>query len=301
MKKTFRILALDFGLSNLDAVLLESNQENIKILAQQQIINNSSRSNQQPETNFAVLEKLLHQYKSFDAKPIDAIATTGGRHKELPKTIAGISVQAVSEAVAIGRGGLHLANLKQALVVSAGTGTAMIASNTNTKSFLHQSGSAVGGGTLLGLARLLLGTTDVEELGALAARGNAANIDSTLQDAIGGGIGHLPANATAVNFGLVAKLNPGEPLTSKDFAAEDLAAALVTLVAQVIGVIALNTAQSSHQENIVVIGRLLQMPTMRQRLEDVWDFYGVSAKPIVPKNAALATALGAGLAVLTES
>ncbi|MER3445093.1 MAG: hypothetical protein C4333_13640, partial [Meiothermus sp.] len=180
--------------------------------------------------------------------------------------------------------------LVRALVVSAGTGTAMIAARDG--SFEHVTGSAMGGGTLLGLGRLLLGTADPLEIARLAKAGDPGGVDSTLADAIGGGIGHLhlPASATAVNFGRVAT---SDRLPSR----EDLAAGLFTVVGQVIGVIALNAAKAYGLERIVVVGHLPDLEPLQEALERVWQFYLVEPRPLIPPYSGWATALGAALSV----
>ncbi|MCC6166844.1 MAG: hypothetical protein IT329_06405 [Caldilineaceae bacterium] len=86
--------------------------------------------------------------------------------------------------------------------MSAGSGTAMVAADG--ASFRHVTGTGVGGGTLLGLGRLLLETTRPQEIDRLAAQGDAAAVDLGLQDVVTGPIGSLPSDATAVNFGRVA-------------------------------------------------------------------------------------------------
>jgi type II pantothenate kinase len=194
----------------------------------------------------------------------------------------------VAEVQAIGCGGRAL--LAQAgdqgdaplLVVSAGSGTAIVAGRGDE--YAHVTGSAVGGGTLLGLARLLLGTADPQAIDALALQGDPNGVDLSLADVITGPIGQLPADATAVNFGRLAR---------QDIAAgrADLAAALVTLVGQVIGVIAINAAHAQQIERIVVVGRLATLPSMRQALARVGGFYGV--RFMLPPDAGYATALGA--------
>jgi type II pantothenate kinase len=67
-------------------------------------------------------------------------------------------------------------------VVSAGSGTAIVAGRGDQ--YAHITGSAVGGGTLLGLARLLLGTADPQEIDGLALQGDPNGVDLSLADVI---------------------------------------------------------------------------------------------------------------------
>jgi type II pantothenate kinase len=268
------ILGLDFGLTNLDAVLVENGQ-----------LLHGWRQDTQGAASLATLEQIITE-NNIDLKSLTCIGTTGGRHKDLPSSYQNIPIHKIGEAQAVGRGGLQMARLQEALVVSAGTGTSMIAARGS--SFQHVTGSAVGGGTLLGLAKLLLGTSNPISIAALATKGNPAGVDSTLQDVLGGGIGHLPSDATAVNLGrLVALKQPAKP--------EDMAAGLVTLVSQVIAVIALNAATAQKLERIVIVGHLVDLEPIRAAIARVWGFYGVEQPAIIPKSRGFATALGAAL------
>lgn len=304
-------LGIDFGLTNTDAVLVEDGR-----MVRQWTLHHAGP---------ARLEVLEHALAAggLEAAQLSAIATTGGLHRTLPDRFGGVPVHKVGEAEAIGRGGLALAGmaaprelepraatpreleprtatprtepptatpreLVRALVVSAGTGTAMIAARDG--SFEHVTGSAVGGGTLLGLGRLLLGTADPLEIARLAKAGDSGGVDSTLADAIGGGIGHLPASATAVNFGRVAT-------SDRPPSREDLAAGLFTIVGQVIGVIALNAAKAHGLERIVIVGHLPDLEPLQEALERVWQFYLIEPRPLIPPYSGWATALGAALSV----
>jgi type II pantothenate kinase len=268
------ILGLDFGLTNLDAVLVENGQ-----------ILQGWRQDTRGIASLEILEQVTAAH-NIDLKSLKCIGTTGGRHKDLALSFQGVPIFKIGEAQAVGHGGLQMAQLEEALVVSAGTGTSMIAARGS--SFTHVTGSAVGGGTLLGLAKLLLGTVSPFEIAELAAKGNPAGVDSTLQDVLGSGIGHLPSDATAVNLGRVVSLE--QPATR-----EDMAAGLVTLVSQVIAVIALNASSHQKLERIVIVGHLVDLEPIRAAIQRVWGFYGVKLPPIIPESRGFATALGAAL------
>lgn len=267
-----RKLGVDFGLSNIDAVLVEGQA----ILAHQVI-----------KAGPACTEALAAVLKNLGVRPAElgSIASTGGLSRHLPDTFEGIPLQKIGEAQAVGRGALRLAGLAEALVVSAGTGTAMIVARGSEAQ--HFTGSAVGGGTLLGLSRLLLGTADPLEIARLAEKGNPSGVDTTLLEVIGGGIGHLPPEATAVNLG---RLVDG-PQPSR----EDLAAGLVTLVGQVIATIAINAARAAGLKQIVIVGHLPDLKPIRRALERVWYFYQLEPRPLIPSLSGWATAYGAAL------
>ena len=218
-----------------------------------------------------------------------SIAVTGGRSRSLPERWREVPLVKVPEPEAIGRGGLALAGVQRALVVSCGTGTAMVLADSDASDYRHVSGTAVGGGTLIGLAHALLAERDPARLAELAADGHASGVDTTLGEVLGGGVGNLPPEATAVNFGRLADL--AEPPS-----ANDVAAGLMTMVAQVIALIAINSARAEGLERVVAIGRLPQWPLVRRTFEAVARLYG--APPfVVPARGGEATALGAVLAV----
>jgi type II pantothenate kinase len=226
----------------------------------------------------------------IDLNNLDRLAVTGGRHKLLPLHLGRTAVIPVNEVQAIGRGGQAILGLgpeqrsEATMVVSAGSGTALIKAQGD--SFAHVSGTGVGGGTMLGLARLLLGTLDPIEIGELALAGDRNGADLSLADVITGPIGSLPADATAVNFGRL-----GRRSFEDDVSRADLAAALVNLVAQTIGLITVNASIAHGCERIVVIGHMLDMDYFRHVLGLVGKYYATSM--ILPQAPGCATALGA--------
>src|SRR6266545_1880156 len=267
--------AIDFGISNIDAVAR---------------VDGALRHWTQPTDHIPTPElvRAVLAGVGVELASLRRLAVTGGRHHALPDRIGDCDVVGVGEVQAIGRGGQVLVELAgddpavPALVVSAGSGTAVVAARGDQ--YAHITGSGVGGGTLLGLGRLLLQTADPRAIDALALQGNPNGADLSLADVISGPIGRLPADATAVNFGRLAR---------QDLAVrrEDLAAALVTLVGQVIAVTTINAARAQQLDRVVVIGHLTDMASVRRVLEQVGDYYGM--RLTLPPDAGYATALGA--------
>ncbi|MBU6366345.1 MAG: Fumble domain-containing protein [Gemmatimonadetes bacterium] len=214
------------------------------------------------------------------------VAVTGGNRTRLPAAIGACTMHQVHEVQAIGRGGLALAGVDAALVTSAGSGTAVVAATRAGSR--HVTGTGVGGGTLVGLSRLLAGTADAPTIDALAQAGRDAAVNLTLEEVLGGAIGPLPPDTTAVNFGRVAR-RPVEATPA------DMAAALVNMVGQVIAVIAINAARAERLETIVVVGHLTDLVSVRRTLQRVGEFYG--APITTPGDGGAATALGALLLV----
>lgn len=275
VEQTQSSAAIDFGISNTDAIAC--------VAGELRYWTRPTAGQPDPDLVRAILAK-----GGVELSSLRRLAVTGGRHRLLPDQIGDCAVVRVGEVEAIGRGGQALSELPKedsaapVLVVSAGSGTAVVEARGDR--YTHVTGTGVGGGTLLGLSRLLLRTTDPREIDALAQRGDPNGADLSLADVVSGPIGQLPADATAVNFGRLAR---------HDLAVsrEDLAAALVTLVGQVIGLIAINAARAQQVERIVVTGHLIDMPSVRDALKQVGDIYG--ARITLPPNAGYGTALGA--------
>jgi type II pantothenate kinase len=267
--------AIDFGITNIDAVAE---------------VNGSLRRWTRPALSApdpALVRSVLAN-GGVDIESVRQLAVTGGQHRELPALINHMAVRGVNEIPAIGRGGLALAEMigeaarEPWMVVSAGSGTAAVFAHGDQ--YAHITGSAVGGGTLLGLSRLILKTVDPLEIDALAQSGDPNGVDLALSDVIQGPIGRLPPDATAVNFGRLARQD-------LDASRADLAAALVTLVGQVIAVTAINAARAQKTERVIFIGHLTDMLSIRHAIARVGEFYGLPLT--LPPDAGYATALGA--------
>ena len=268
--------AIDYGISNTDVITVVDGR-----------VRTAKQSTHGEPSPVQVIDLLARC--GTDLSVVDLIATTGGRHRLLPETIEGVPIVPVGELEAIARGGQALAGLDDSallaeplLVVSAGSGTAYMAARGHA--YAHVIGSGVGGGTMLGLGRLLLGTADPRMIDKLALGGDPNGVDLALSDVVMGPIGSLPPDTTAVNFGRMARA-AGAP----DHA--DLAAGIVTLVGQVVGTLAVTAARGEKLPRAVFTGHLTDMASMRMAIERVSHFFGMPLD--MPENAGYATAAGA--------
>jgi type II pantothenate kinase len=262
-----KLIAIDIGMTNIDLVV-----EDVQGLRMHMLVNQYEKAEDQVRGALEVVEA--------DLSPGMILGVSGGRYRDLPDELDGFRIQKVDEMQALGLGGLALADAESGLVVSAGTGTAMVAARGEWVS--HVTGSAVGGGTLLGLSKLILGTVDVVEVNRLALSGDAAAVDVMLNEAVGGEIGRLPGDANAVNLGKLVR--------DVDFTREDLAAGLVRLAAQVIAVIAINAADAEELDEIVMIGHLMDLESVQREVRLVGEFYDRDFT--IPENPGFGTAMG---------
>lgn len=223
----------------------------------------------------------------FDGKKIlktwsvEKVKFTKNWLKQLAGNTPVASTREKNELECLGKGGLWLSKLKSAVVVSCGTGTAVVWARKSQQT-IHLGGTGVGGGTIQGLGKLLLKTKRVEEVFKLAKKGDKTKVDLTVGDILGQGIGLLPPEATAANFG---KINS----TKK----EDLAQSLVGMTAETIGLISCLAAKQTKEKKIVFVGRVSTNKLMQKYLSQVCTLFKLS--PVFPPRAEYATALGAAI------
>jgi len=239
-------------------------------------------------TSIGLLGKLV-MMMGCSLKDIDVIAMAGGRSRQLPDNILGLRVVKVDEITAAGIGGVVLTGLDEALVVSMGTGTALIEVRENGRKIRHVGGTGVGGGTLLGLSKKILGISSVSVLIEMAEKGDSRRVDLTVGDIVGGGIGILSPDMTASNLGKVGD-------TSSQ---EDLAAGIVNLVGEVISSVSyLAASKLGLEDKIVLVGRVATLPPVLKSIQRVLSCF--NAKAVVPELPEYAVAVGAAYRVLTE-
>jgi type II pantothenate kinase len=137
------------------------------------------------------------------------------------------------------------------LLVSVGTGTsAMLVEGDRVT---RVGGTPLGGGTVLGLGRQLLGTARFEEICALADRGDRGSVDLLIADVYPEGGFLLPPEASASYFAKLARLPAGQHP-----APADLAAALLGFVGESIALLACTHAGVQQVAPIVFGGSTLR-------------------------------------------
>lgn len=216
-------------------------------------------------------------------RPERVIATGGGAARladllERP-------VRTVPEFAAWARGAPLLAARQQLdlpghyLLVSLGTGTSVL--SLDRGKVTRVGGSALGGGTLLGLGRLLLGVETFEKICALAEQGDRRKVDLLVGDIYPSGDVPLPRDLNAASF---AKLDSRAP--------SDVAHALMGMLGENIALICGTLARSVGAQAVVYCGStLLHNPELREILRWVTAAYG--AQPHFLDEGAFCGALGA--------
>jgi len=226
----------------------------------------------------------LGKFLEVNNIPLDKIrliATTGVGSGAILENLFGIPVIKIDEFSAIGTAGKFLTGLKKTVVISMGTGTAIVI--VHNKSIRHWGGSGVGGGTLMGLAKKMLNISTIETLIEKASLGNLDNVDLSVGDIAGRNLVNLPATATASNFGKM----------SDKASDNDIAMAIINMVTQTIALLGISAARANNLSDIVLTGKLTGIPQVKKIVEMVADLY--KARFYIPDNAGYATAIGAAI------
>jgi len=215
---------------------------------------------------------------------IEKVMITGVGSSFVGNNIYGLDTIRVNEFMANGRGGLYLSGMKEAIIVSMGTGTAFVYANGETGEYTHLGGTGVGGGTLVGIADKLLGIRSAQHVAELALGGDINNIDLMISDITDTDIiPTLSNSATASNFGKVSEMATRE----------DIALGLVNMVFETIAMMAIFSARMKNIKDIVLIGNLSVLPQAEEIFDKLQKMFDVNI--IIPQNAAFGTVIGAAL------
>lgn len=246
--------AIDFGGTVTDLILRRAGRDDVLLALPTAV--------PEPAVAEELLARLLTSAGETPDSQIGVLAVTGGRSWQLPDRLGAARVVKVDEPTATAVGGLLEDAPTPAIVVSLGTGTGIVLADPPSPP-QRLVGSGIGGGTLLGLAKLLLGTTDVARIGELARHGDLSRCDLTVGDILGGGVGPVPAEATAAHFARVAREGSVVPRP------EDIAATLLNLIGQAVLRLAFEAARFHQARSIVLVGHVLDVPGFRDAIERI--------------------------------
>jgi len=211
------------------------------------------------------------------------IQITGVGSSFISNDLYGIPTQMVGEFEAIGRGGLYLSGLTEAIIVSMGTGTAIVKAESGGKN-IYLGGTGVGGGTLTGLSRMLVNVGSTDNIITLAENGDLKNIDLkigdiTKKDIIPGMHDYL----TVSNFGKLSDL------ATKS----DIALGIINMVFEAVGMMGIFAARQFSLNDIILTGNLTYIPQSGAIFENLNNMFGVSFQ--IPEYARFGTVIGAAL------
>jgi type II pantothenate kinase len=212
---------------------------------------------------------------------VEKIMVTGVGASYLEGGMYDIPTTRVDEFMAIGIGGLKLAELSDALIVSVGTGTALV--RAGTTGIRHLGGSGVGGGMLSGLCERFVGVHSFAGITDIAKDGSLSAIDLRLCDISRDKIGNLPPDTTVSNFG-----NLSDNAKSADFVL-----GFINMIFESVGMMAVFATLGSDVKDVVLIGALSGMEHAATVFENLAKIHPVRFH--IPKDAIFATAVGAAL------
>jgi type II pantothenate kinase len=217
---------------------------------------------------------------------IDKIMMTGVGSSYLNRGLYGLECVKVPEFKSIGLGGLYLSGKSNALCVSMGTGTALVHAKTGDV-MKYLGGTGVGGGTLMGLSKLLLSAEEIEHIEEMAEIGNLNNIDLKISDITGeNNLSELSRDLTAANFGNVSDLA----------AREDIAAGVLNMVLETVGMVSVFAARSCNVKDVILTGNLTHLEYCKTKFLQFNSMYEKEGiRFTIPKLARFGTVIGTAL------
>ena len=224
----------------------------------------------------------------LELKDICRVMVTGVGSSYIKKPIYGLECTHVSEFESVGLGGLYLSGLEKAIVVSMGTGTALVKA-VRGSDMVYLGGTGVGGGTLMGLSRRLMGLDNIDSIVELAEKGDLNNIDLRIKDITSKDIlPGMPVELTAANFGKISDL------ATKN----DLALGLINMIFESAAMLAVFASRGCGIPDIVLTGNMTNVPQCRAIFKSLNNMFKVNF--IIPERSQFATVIGSALTGLNE-
>lgn len=230
---------------------------------------------------YGAFGKYLHD-NDLQLEEVEHVMLTGVGAAYVKGDVYGVKTSRCDEFVADALGARYESHLDHAIVVSMGTGTSFVMCQGDE--FSHIGGIGIGGGTLQGLSRIMLNTSDIKQVSELAKQGNIKNINLLIGDISAQPLPGLPMEATASLFAHA----------KNDASREDIACGIITMVLQSIGSAAVLAAQGTGCRDMVLIGNLSLLPQSKEIFPALEKLYDVRFH--IPKYSQFCTAIGAALA-----
>ena len=275
------IIGIDVGGSTTKIVGLKDDGGKISLIEPQFV-----RANDPVTSTYGAFGKFTDE-NGLNIKDVDRVMMTGVGSSYVKHNLYGLDCKRVPEFDSIGRGGLYLSGLDEALVASMGTGTAIVhAKSDGTMSYLG--GTGVGGGTLVGLSKLLLKAGTMEHIEEYAAEGSLAMIDLRIKDITKSGAAkdNLADDLTAANFG-----NVSDVATKSD-----IALGIMNMVFETVAMVSIFAAERCGAKSIVLTGNLTRLAYCKQKFAEINTLYASrGVEFIIPERAQYATVIGTAL------
>ena len=202
-------------------------------------------------------------------------------------------IEFLPEFLATGLGGAYLAGADQCIVVNIGSGTPILYVDREEKKVKHLGGTGLGSASLAGLSHYLTGTSDLEEIGNEALKGNPSKVNLLISDIYSkpDEIG-IPGYITASNFG---KYQNWRHVNAENKPSKvDFLAGLHSMVGETIAMVSTLASRQYRDINpelpIIITGGGTLNPALINYLEFTYKY--LNQKYIIPQNAVFATLHG---------
>ena len=141
----------------------------------------------------------------------------------------------------------------------------------------------MGGGTIKGLSSVICDLDDPLQIEAQALKGNPSKINLTISDLGYEALSFLGSDMTASNFAHIQSKTP-----------EDMAAGILRLVGETVGIIASICAREFKcQDRVVIVGKVANSQFIRHTIDLVGKLY--QTQFTYPENPGYATVYGAAM------
>lgn len=277
------VIGIDVGGSTTKIVGFRIDGKNVSLIEPQIV-----KANDPVTATYGAFGKFTDE-NNLSFSDITKVYMTGVGSSYIRKNLYGLSCERVEEFDSIGRGGLYLSGLPEALVVSMGTGTAMVHAKADGE-MKYLGGTGVGGGTLMGLSKLLLKAECVEHIVEYAEEGDLANIDLRIKDITAADANSaLALDLTAANFGNVSDL------ATKS----DVSRGIMNLVFETVGMISIFAARSVGVKDIVLTGSITQLELCRKKFEE-FNTLGYGVVFHIPERSRYSTVIGTAIRAIGD-
>lgn len=272
------IVGIDVGGSTTKIVGIEKKNGKFSLIEPQFV-----RANDPMTSTYGAFGKFTDE-NGIGISDIERVMMTGVGSSHIKRNLYGLECRRVEEFDAIGKGGIYLSGFSDAVIVSMGTGTAIVHAKADGH-MKYLGGTGVGGGTLMGLSKLIASAESVEHIEELAEGGELSNVDLRIKDiaAIDKNV-LLNAELTASNFGNVSDLA----------SRSDFALGILNMVYESIAMTSIFAARSRSVRDIVLTGNLTKLDFCKKKFEE-FNGLGYGVRFEIPKLAQFATVIGTAL------
>ena len=275
------VIGIDVGGSTTKIVGFKYNNEGKRELVAPQYV----RATDPVTSIYGAFGKFTLENK-LKLEQIDRVMVTGAGSSYMSQPIYSLDCVSVPEFECIGRGGLYLSGLDEAIVASLGTGTALIYAHKENGEVKTEylGGTGVGGGTLIGLSRKMLGVDTIEHIEQLCEGGDLDKIDLRIKDiSVNNTYKGVREDLTASNFGKLSDL------ANK----HDIALGIANMVTETIGMMAIFAARNYKIKDIILTGNLTAIKPITETFVNLGKIFDVNF--IIPENSQFGTVIGAAL------